>query len=46
MTGLSHATGDLVFLIDGDLEEPPENLAILHQRFARGDCDVVDAAQQ
>jgi len=26
MTGLEHATGDLVFLIDVDLEEPPELL--------------------
>src|SRR2546430_13932014 len=26
MTGLEHARGDLVFLIDVDLEEPPETL--------------------
>jgi putative glycosyltransferase len=41
MTGLSHVTGDLVFLIDSDLEEQPEDLALLHQRFVQGDCDVV-----
>jgi len=41
MTGLGHATGDLVFLIDSDLEEQPEDLAQLHARFAQGDCDVV-----
>src|SRR5439155_2733759 len=26
MTGLAHARGDLVFLLDSDLEEPPEAL--------------------
>jgi len=41
MTGLAHANGDLVFLIDSDLEEQPEDLALLYQRFMRGDCDVV-----
>jgi putative glycosyltransferase len=41
MTGLAHATGDLVFLIDSDLEEQPEDLAVFHQRFLQGDCDVV-----
>src|ERR1700759_3194776 len=41
MTGLAHATGDLVFLIDSDLEEQPEDLALFHQRFSAGDCDVV-----
>src|ERR1700739_6489 len=28
MTGLAHASGDLVFLIDSDLEEQPEDLAL------------------
>jgi putative glycosyltransferase len=41
MTGLAYVTGDLVFLIDSDLEEPPEDLALFHQRFQQGDCDVV-----
>ena len=41
MTGLAHATGDLVFLIDSDLEEQPEDLARFYQRFGQGDCDVV-----
>lgn len=27
LTGLQHATGDLVFLMDCDLEEPPEDLS-------------------
>jgi putative glycosyltransferase len=41
MTGLAHVTGDLVFLIDSDLEEQPEDLALFHRRFMQGDCDVV-----
>ena len=35
MTGLAHATGDLVFLIDSDLEEQPEDLALFYRRFAQ-----------
>jgi putative glycosyltransferase len=41
MTGLSHVTGDMVFLIDSDLEEQPEDLALFYRRFMQGDCDVV-----
>jgi putative glycosyltransferase len=46
MTGLSHVTGDMVFLIDCDLEEQPEDLALFHQRFMQGDCDVVYGVQE
>lgn len=46
MTGLAHATGDLMFLIDCDLEEQPEALARFHERFAQGDCDVVYGVQE
>ena len=46
MTGLTHATGDLVFLIDSDLEEEPELLGQFHARLARGDCDVVFGVQE
>jgi putative glycosyltransferase len=46
MTGLAHATGDLVFLIDSDLEEQPEDLARFHARLAQGDCDVVYGVQE
>lgn len=46
MTGLAHATGDLVFLIDSDLEEEPELLARFYERFAKGDCDVVFGVQE
>ena len=46
MTGLAHAGGDLVFLIDSDLEEQPEDLALFYQRFSAGDCDVVYGIQK
>jgi putative glycosyltransferase len=46
MTGLAHATGDLVFLIDSDLEEEPELLAQFNARLAQGDCDVVYGVQE
>jgi putative glycosyltransferase len=35
MTGLEHAAGDLVFLIDVDLEEPPELLGSFHEKLTR-----------
>ena len=46
MTGLSHATGDLVFLIDSDLEEPPEILLQFHEKLIGGDWDVVHGVQR
>ena len=45
MTGLAHASGDLVFLIDSDLEEPPETLARFHSELVSGDWDVVYGVQ-
>lgn len=45
MTGLKHATGDLVFLIDSDLEEEPEWLAPFSDQMARDNCDVVYGVQ-
>lgn len=46
MTGLAHADGDYVFLIDSDLEEEPEVLATFHARLEAGDCDVVFGVQE
>lgn len=46
MTGLAYATGDLVFLVDSDLEEEPELLTRFHERWAQGDCDVVFGVQE
>jgi putative glycosyltransferase len=45
MTGLAHARGDLVFLIDSDLEEPPELLARFYQEMTAGNWDVVYGVQ-
>ena len=45
MAGLRHARGDLVFLIDCDLEEKPEWLDEFHERLRQGDCDVAYGVQ-
>ena len=46
MTGLSHAKGDKVFLIDSDLEEEPEWLFHFTEQMARQNCDVVYGVQE
>lgn len=48
MTGLAHARGDLVFLIDSDLEEAPELLGEFHAtlRDRGGAVDVVYGVQR
>lgn len=46
MTGLAHAAGELVFLIDVDLEEDPELLARFWQIWHDEDVDVVYGLQQ
>jgi putative glycosyltransferase len=46
MTGLAHAAGDLVFLIDSDLEEEPEWLVEFHSCLVRTRADVVYGVQQ
>lgn len=46
MTGLAYADGDLVFLIDSDLDEEPELLAAFYERLRRDDCDVVYGYQE
>lgn len=45
MTGLSYAQGELVFLIDSDLEEPPEALLDFAHEMRVTDCDVVYGVQ-
>jgi putative glycosyltransferase len=45
MTGLAHARGGLVFLIDSDLEEDPAWLASFHDTMRREDTDVVYGVQ-
>lgn len=45
MTGLAHATGDLVFLIDSDLEEDPALLEQFYEKLIATDADVVFGCQ-
>lgn len=45
MTGLAHATGDLVFLIDCDLEEEPELLTSFYETLRSARADVVYGQQ-
>jgi putative glycosyltransferase len=46
MTGLAHARGDLVFLIDCDLEEDPAWLAAFHETMRASGADVVYGVQE
>jgi putative glycosyltransferase len=46
MTGLDHATGDFVFLIDVDLEEPPELLGRFFETLGTENLDVVFGYQK
>jgi len=41
LTGIAHAGGDLIFLLDSDLEEPPELLGTFLEVMQREDADVV-----
>ena len=45
MTGLMYAQGDLIFLIDVDLEEPPKLLMTFYKEFRHNDIDVVYGVQ-
>jgi len=46
MTGLGYASGELIFLIDSDLEEKPELLIDFNHRLSDADCDVVYGVQR
>ena len=46
MTGLSYARGDLVFLLDSDLEEEPEFLETFYERLKTTAADVVFGVQK
>jgi putative glycosyltransferase len=45
MTGLSHAKGERIFLIDSDLEEDPEWLLDFDEKMKAEICDVVFGVQ-
>jgi putative glycosyltransferase len=46
LEGLKHTKGDVVFLIDGDLEEDPIDGAILYKEFEKTNADVVFGYQE
>jgi putative glycosyltransferase len=47
MTGLGYASGDYIFLVDIDLEEPPELLNLFWERMSDSDTpDVVYGVQE
>lgn len=46
MTGLSHAVGAQVFLIDSDLEEEPEWLLSFANKLFKEQCDVIFGVQE
>ncbi|MBV8216282.1 MAG: glycosyltransferase family 2 protein [Verrucomicrobia bacterium] len=46
MTGIAEAHGDLVFLIDVDLEEPPEVLSEFYRLLKEKSVDIVFGIQQ
>jgi putative glycosyltransferase len=46
MTGLAHARGDLVFLIDCDLEEDPALVGRFHAELQQSGADVVYGFQE
>ncbi len=45
MTGLMYANGELIFLIDVDLEEPPEALTVFYEKYKNNNVDVVYGIQ-
>lgn len=46
MTGLAHAKGELVFLIDCDLEEEPELVGKFYNKLKNSSADVVYGVQE
>lgn len=46
MTGLAHASGDSIFLIDSDIEEEPEWLLSFARQMEQERCDVVYGVQE
>lgn len=46
MTGLAHAKGECIFLIDSDLEEEPEWLLDFANQMEQEECDVVYGVQE
>lgn len=45
MVGLEAASGDLVFVMDSDLEDEPEWIARFHAEMVKSGCDVIYGVQ-
>ena len=45
MTGMAHTKGELIFLIDSDLEEEPEWLLKFDEQMVKERCDVIYGVQ-
>ncbi|MCU0456083.1 MAG: glycosyltransferase family 2 protein [Bacteroidales bacterium] len=41
--GLEHAQGEIIAMMDGDLQDPPELLPEMYTKIASGDYDVISA---
>lgn len=41
--GLEHCTGDIVAMMDGDLQDPPELLSLMYHKIVDEDFDIVSA---
>jgi putative glycosyltransferase len=46
LEGLQQATGDLIFLIDSDLEEDPLNFSLLYSKMVQTNADLVYGFQE
>lgn len=46
MAGLAHCKGELIFLIDSDLEEEPEYLIPFYQKLQESNADVIYSIQE
>jgi dolichol-phosphate mannosyltransferase len=44
--GLEHTKGDIVAMMDGDLQDPPELLAAMFQKIKNNDFDVVSGKRK
>ena len=41
--GIEHAKGDLIALMDGDLQDPPELIADMYAKMQTGQYDIINA---
>jgi putative glycosyltransferase len=46
LAGLEHASGDLIFLVDSDLEEDPLDFSLLYEEMLRTNADLVYGYQK